>query len=120
MPIEQEQTGAPSKLAPKVPTSTKASGSQMAATNIAKVYFETDSDMLTPQGAQALGPLVRMLASDPDLAVDIAGHADKSGVSSHNVQLAKDRAKAVRAALIGQGVRPEQTRLAAAQVIADA
>ena len=116
MSIEQEQTGTPSKAAPKQPTPTKAS----MAPNVAKVYFETDSDVLTPQGAQALGPLVRMLASDPDLAVDIAGHADKSGMSSHNTQLAKDRAKAVRAALIGQGVRPEQTRLAAPQVIADA
>jgi len=30
---------------------------------------------------------------------------------ARNAQLARDRAKAVRAALIGQGARPEQTRL---------
>jgi membrane fusion protein, multidrug efflux system len=118
MSIEQEQTGATSRDARKQPAPMKASAAPTA--NVAKVYFETDSDVLTPQGAQALGPLVRMLASDPDLVVDIAGHADKSGMSSHNAQLAKDRAKAVRAALIGQGVRPEQTHLAAPQVIADA
>ena len=47
----------------------------------------------------------------PMLAVDIAGHTDKSGGSTRNAQLAKDRAKAVRAALIAQGARPEQTNL---------
>ena len=91
-----------------------------AAPEVAKVYFEQNSDVLTPQGAEALGPLVRMLARDPDLAVDIAGHADRSGPPSRNTQLATDRAKAVRAALIGQGVRPEQTHLASPTVIADA
>jgi membrane fusion protein, multidrug efflux system len=104
MSIEQTQMSAPTNNSPKHPPSEKSR-------DAAKVYFEKDSDVLTPQGAQALGPLARMLAGDPMLAVDIAGYTDKSGASTRNAQLAKDRAKAVRAALIAQGARPEQTSL---------
>jgi membrane fusion protein (multidrug efflux system) len=103
MSVEQTQMAESPKNSPKdPPTQTRGA---------AKVYFEKDSDVLTPQGAQALGPLARMLAGDPMLAVDIAGYTDKSGGSTRNAQLAKDRAKAVRAALIAQGARPEQTSL---------
>ncbi|HYT96318.1 MAG TPA: OmpA family protein [Casimicrobiaceae bacterium] len=95
---------APTNNSPKDPPAEKSR-------DAAKVYFEKDSDALTPQGAQTLGPLARMLAGDPMLAVDIAGYTDKTGTSTRNTQLAKDRAKAVRAALIAQGARPEQTNL---------
>jgi len=104
MAIEPTQAGEPPKDSPKVPPATQSRVT-------AKVYFEKDSDVLTQQGAQALGPLAQMLAGDPMLAVDIAGYTDKSGPSTRNAQLAKDRAKAVRAALIAQGARPEQTSL---------
>jgi membrane fusion protein, multidrug efflux system len=104
MSIEQTQMSAPTNNSPKDPPAEKSR-------DAAKVYFEKDSDVLTPQGAQALGPLARMLAGDPMLAVDIAGYTDKTGTSTRNTQLAKDRAKAVRAALIAQGARPEQTNL---------
>lgn len=85
----------------------------MDAASRAKVYFDSDSDVLPPQVSGTLGPLVRMLIADPSATVDITGYADASGTSERNVQLAKDRAKAVRAALIAQGVTPERTRLKA-------
>jgi len=82
-----------------------------AGAGLAKIYFETDSDVLPPQVAATLGPLVRWLSADPGATVDITGYADASGASERNVQLAKDRAKAVRAALIAHGVPPERTNL---------
>ena len=69
--------------------------------------------MLTPEIAQALGPLARILAADPQTTVHITGYADKTGASARNMRLALDRAKAVRAALIAHGARPEQTVLKA-------
>jgi len=109
-------TSAPAK-APAAGASTpeaKAPGAGTAADGQqARVYFDLDSDVLSAQGAQALGPLARLLAADPALAADITGYTDRSGTSARNAQLARDRAKAIRAALIGQGARPEQTRLKA-------
>ena len=106
MSIEQEQTAgaAASRIA-------KAAATPAGGANRAKVYFDTDSDLLPPQVAATLGPLVRMLSADPGVTVDITGYADASGTSERNVQLAKDRAKAVRAALIAQGVSPDRTNL---------
>jgi len=106
MSIEQEQTAgaAASRIA-------KAAAAPAGGANRAKVYFDTDSDLLPPQVAATLGPLVRMLSADPGATVDITGYADASGTSERNVQLAKDRAKAVRAALIAQGVSPDRTNL---------
>jgi len=93
------------------PTAPAAAAAAAAEGRQARVYFDLDSDVLSAQGAQALGPLARLLAADPALAADISGYTDRSGTGARNAQLARDRAKAVRAALIGQGARPEQTRL---------
>lgn len=43
----------------------------------------------------------------------VAGHADRSGVESYNASLSQRRADAVRAALIGAGMRPERVSVTA-------
>ncbi len=125
MSIEREQSSGMAKprLQPAAPPSAApapAGAAPAAATGaapnggrLAKVYFEPASDVLTAEGAQALGPLARLLSSDPTLGADVTGFADATGVDARNIQLAKDRAKAVRAALVGQGARPEQVNLRA-------
>lgn len=75
----------------------------------ARILFERDSDLLPAEAAAALAPIARALAAAPSSRVEITGYADRTGPAERNVQLARDRAKAVRAALIGAGARPDQT-----------
>ena len=75
----------------------------------ARILFERDSDLLPAEAAAALAPIARTLAAAPSSRVEITGYADRTGPAERNVQLARDRAKAVRAALIGAGAHPDQT-----------
>lgn len=79
----------------------------------ARVYFELDSAKL---GAEALGELAKVAAylkSRADILVTITGYTDKTGTHAYNVVLAKERAKAVRKALLERGVKPGQVSLKA-------
>ena len=76
-----------------------------------KIYFDRDSDILSRDDGAALAPIARDLAGNPAARVAITGYADRTGARARNVQLAKDRAKAVRAALIALGAAPAQAIL---------
>lgn len=91
----------------------------LAGEIVARVFFELDKAELQVDAAAALAPAVRALADAPTRKLVIAGFHDPSGDATHNAELAKQRAKAVRAALVGQGAdaarvqlrKPEQTAL---------
>src|SRR4029077_18736993 len=100
MSIEQDQTAGMAKSRmPGAATPSAAPASAAAAPTVAtaaapgaraaKVYFEPASDLLTAEGAQALGPLARLLSSDPTLGADVTGFADATGADARNIQLAK-------------------------------
>jgi outer membrane protein OmpA-like peptidoglycan-associated protein len=52
----------------------------------------------------ALAPALKALADNPGKKLVLAGFHDTSGTAALNAELAKNRAKAVRAALSSQGV----------------
>jgi flagellar motor protein MotB len=91
----------------------------LAGEIVARVFFELDKAELQVDAAVALAPAVKALADAPTRKLVIAGFHDPSGDATHNAELAKQRAKAVRAALVGQGAdaarvqlrKPEQTAL---------
>ncbi len=112
--------GAPVKAAVYVPAKTDAAaakgaaaGSQAAGpapTNVA-VYFARGQAALD---ASAL-TTVRMAAASYvgiGTAIVITGYADPSGNATANVELAKQRALAVRNALVESGIEPQRIRLA--------
>lgn len=86
---------------------------------VARVFFEIDKAELQADASTALAPAVKALADAPAKKLVIAGFHDPSGDAAHNAELAKQRAKAVRAALAAQGAdaarvqlrKPEQTAL---------
>ena len=53
----------------------------------------------------------RYLAAKPDAKVDITGYTDKSGSLDKNLELAKERAKAVRDALKEAGVAADRINM---------
>lgn len=84
------------------------------ATGHAAVYgitFETDSAVIRPESAQALGEVAKLLKADPTLKVFVVGHTDNTGTIEHNLKLSNDRAQSVMQALIGEyGIAPARLR----------
>jgi len=76
-----------------------------------EVLFTTDSIELTGDDTRRIERLAQILESRPDLRVQLDGHTDRRGSEAHNLQLSRERAIAVREALIDGGVDPERIDL---------
>lgn len=70
-----------------------------------KVYFETAKAVIKTESHELLRQVARVMLEHPEIQkVSVEGHADSRGSSSYNLQLSDQRAAAVRAFLISQGV----------------
>ena len=84
---------------------------------VGKLYFDLGKADLPADATAALAPALKALADNPAKKLVLAGFHDPSGDATVNAELAKNRAKAVRAALGAQGAdatrvllrKPEQT-----------
>jgi outer membrane protein OmpA-like peptidoglycan-associated protein len=83
----------------------------LAGEIVARVFFELDRAELQPDATMALALAVKALSDAPGKKLVIAGFHDPSGNAEHNAELAKQRAKAVRAALTTQGADPARVQL---------
>lgn len=91
------------------PAPMAAAPQQVAATTPAVtgnylVFFDWDKATLTPQGRD----VIRQAAANAKIGkinrIVSTGHADTSGTAAYNVDLSKERAEALRAALIAEGI----------------
>ena len=112
-------------VAPEPVAATPAAGAEvlidapLSGEIVARLFFDVDKADLQPDAAAALAAAVQSLANAPGKKLVIAGFHDPSGDPAHNAELAKQRAMAVRAALVAQGAdathvqlrKPEQTAL---------
>ena len=76
---------------------------------VVKFYFASGKADVAPEAAQALVEVVKAVAAGK-LAV-ISGYHDASGDPAQNAELAKQRALAVRAVLVAQGVAEDKVEL---------
>ncbi len=74
-----------------------------------RVFFETDSTVLTAEGRVTLDRQAAWLAQYAQYAIQIEGHADERGTREYNLALGARRAATTRDYLISRGVSP--TRL---------
>lgn len=81
------------------------------AAALATVYFESASAALQPDADPALADTLKALAADPGKRVLLSGYHDSTGDPAMNAELAKQRAKAVRAALLVAGIPLNQVLL---------
>lgn len=89
----------------------------LSGETVAKLYFELGKAELPADATATLAPALKALADNPAKKLVLAGFHDPSGDAVVNAELAKNRAKAVRTALTGQGAdvarvllrKPEQT-----------
>jgi len=81
-----------------------ASVAELPSGVLARVLFETGKADLGPESMRAIEGAAKAMKDDPKLKVDLSGYADRTGNPTANLELAKQRAFAVRDALIAVGV----------------
>ncbi|MFZ2089486.1 MAG: OmpA family protein [Desulfobaccales bacterium] len=69
----------------------------------AKIYFEVDQAVIGPEGVKRIKEAAACI-KEKGLKVDITGYTDKTGDPDKNLELAKNRAKAVHDALVAEGL----------------
>lgn len=79
-----------------------ASVAREALTEI--VFFEYDSDEITPTAEDKLNTKALVLRSNPNVRLRIEGHCDQRGSTEYNLALGQRRAEAVRAYLVNLGI----------------
>jgi OmpA-OmpF porin, OOP family len=72
------------------------------------VTFEHNSARLTPDSSAVLDNVAADLKKFPRLRIELQGHTDSSGPDQYNLALSQQRADAVRAHLLEQGVPATQ------------
>lgn len=75
---------------------------------IGDVLFDVDGAQLKPGGIEQIGRIAEVIKGDPKRTVVIEGHTDSTGSEGYNLKLSEERANAVKAALVSDGVPAEQ------------
>ncbi len=83
----------------------------LAGDLVATLYFESGQAALPADAAAALDAAKAAAAAAPDRKLVLSGFHDATGDPAKNAELAKERAKAVRAALVAAGVDPSRVAL---------
>ncbi|HAG16054.1 MAG TPA: hypothetical protein DCG69_05950 [Bacteroidales bacterium] len=73
------------------------------------IYFESNSDDLTPNSLEVIQEFFIFLQNNPGLHIEIQGHTDFIGNEQANLILSENRAKAVYESLVQLGI--DQNRL---------
>ncbi len=82
-----------------------------AADALGKVFFEVGSSALPADATAAVNAAAEFLKGKADAKLDLTGYTDKSGDVEKNLELAKERAKAVREALKAAGVSEDRINM---------
>jgi len=72
--------------------------------NLSDVLFDTGSATLKPGAREKLARVAGILASHPDLHIEIEGHTDSVGGEEYNQRLSEHRADSVQAYLLQQRI----------------
>lgn len=82
----------------------------VASIKMDNIYFETDKYDLLPESFRELDKLVGILKKNPTISINIQGHTDDEGNANYNQELSENRAAAVRAYVINQGIAEKRLR----------
>jgi len=80
---------------------------------LSDVLFDFDRAELNPGAASTIDRLARFLEENPDRIIAIEGHTDSSGSATYNRELSRQRAEAVRQALVDRGISSSRIEIRA-------
>lgn len=75
---------------------------------IENIFYDFDKATLRPESEEALDELVKLLADNPNITIEMASHTDRVGTEEYNLDLSERRAKAVIDYLISKGIATER------------
>ena len=119
----QERQGPPA-TPPSEPSVNEEHGAppQMAAPGAAhpevalpetNIHFDVASTAMTPGSKESLYGLVTFMKNNPQTVIHVEGFADSTGNASANGALSANRAKAVKDALVANGIDPNRVETSA-------
>ncbi len=73
------------------------------------ILFDSGKSTIKPESMGTLNEIAKMMKDHPELKLSVEGHTDSDGEDGTNLQLSKDRAEAVKKALVDLGI--EASRL---------
>ena len=76
-----------------------------------KILFANDSYEINPVFMSQIRIMAQFLEQYSTASIELQGYASKTGNAEHNLTLSKNRAKAVRSALISYGVAPSRVKI---------
>jgi OOP family OmpA-OmpF porin len=77
-------------------------------TYAAKVLFDINSAEVKSEAYPMLNESVLILKKNPNLNVEIDGHADNTGTAAYNITLSEKRAEAIKAFFVSRGIDPQR------------
>lgn len=72
------------------------------------IFFDTDKYVLKPESRAELERLTTLLKKNPQIRIEISGHTDIVGTPEYNIELSRNRAKAVYDYLTSQDIAADR------------
>lgn len=69
-----------------------------------EIYFEYDSELLSPKARKSLDKYIEIMKNDPSITVSIEGHCDENGSDVYNLKLGEKRAMAAMSYIVKMGI----------------
>ena len=104
-PLDSDKDGVPDNLdqCPNTPLGATVD-TRGCWTYAAKVLFDLNSAVVRSEAYPMLNDSVLILKKNPDLKVEIDGHADSTGAPEYNMTLSEKRAQAVKDFFVSRGI----------------
>ncbi|MGB2688553.1 MAG: OmpA family protein, partial [Desulfobacterales bacterium] len=108
-PLDSDKDGVPDNLdkCPNTPIGATVDA-RGCWTYAAKVLFDINSAEVKSEAYPMLNESVLILKKNPNLNVEIDGHADKTGTAAYNITLSEKRAEAIKAFFVSRGIDPQR------------
>lgn len=68
------------------------------------IFFDSNKSNLRKESTSEINELIKLMASHPEIVIEVSGHTDNKGNDELNLALSQKRAQAVQTALVKKGI----------------